>query len=71
MVTLKLRMVTQFFIVPFLDLCNIRLDFDTFVLTQPSSLVGSCNQDTAVATSPTGASPPANICGTLTGQHSK
>jgi hypothetical protein len=36
-------------------------------------LLGLCSTtgDTAVATSPTGASPPSNICGTLTGQHSK
>jgi len=54
------------------DLCQIRLDFDNLVLAQPSSS-GDCapTGDSAVAVSPTGQSPPANICGTLTGQHSE
>jgi len=61
--------------------CQIRLDFDTLVLTQPvSSLLpggavdgdghGACNQDTITFTSPTGGGvilP--TLCGTLTGQH--
>ena len=53
------------------DLCNIRLDFDNVVLSGPDANTGSCTNDQLVATSPTGASPPSNVCGTLTGQHSK
>ena len=63
--------------------CQIRLDFDTLVLTQPISALapggaqdgdghGACNQDTITFTSPTGGGvilP--TLCGTLTGQHSK
>lgn len=48
------------------------MDFDNLVLTQPTTATGLCDTgDTAVASSPTGVSPPSNICGTLTGQHSK
>ncbi len=64
-----------------LDLCQIRLDFDTLVTANPSSPEGMCGDtltgtgDSVVVRSPTGfaagaAFPPDNICGTLTGQHS-
>ena len=63
--------------------CQIRLDFDTLVLTQPVNTPttanspddtnhGFCDQDTITFTSPTGGGvilP--TLCGTLTGQHSK
>ena len=50
-----------------------RLDFDNLILSQPTAQTGICSTegDTLVATSPTGVSPPSNVCGTLTGQHSK
>jgi len=52
--------------------CQIRLNFDTLVLTQPDSTAdhGACNQDMITFTSPTGGGvilP--TLCGTLTGQH--
>jgi len=61
--------------------CQIRLDFDTFVLTQPNQdLVpvlpavfqnrGACDQDTIAFTSPTGGGVVLpTLCGTLTDQH--
>ena len=49
-----------------------RLDFEKVELAQPTSPAGVCASDTLVATGPTGTpAPPTNICGTLTGQHSK
>eukprot|EP00095_Tigriopus_kingsejongensis_P007869 maker-scaffold127_size327531-snap-gene-0.8 protein:Tk07869 transcript:maker-scaffold127_size327531-snap-gene-0.8-mRNA-1 annotation:"PREDICTED: uncharacterized protein LOC100161421" len=56
------------------NLCQIRLDFDNFVVAQPPSigmgLHGDCvtSGDVFTVTSPTGKSPPVT-CGTLTGQH--
>ena len=55
-----------------LGICQIRIDFDNFVLAQPDATTLSCNVDTITFTSPTGngiALP--TLCGTLTGQHSK
>jgi len=64
------------------DVCQLRLDFETFVLNNPVtatattggtgdptfSRVGNCDTDTFGITTPGGKSPPA-ICGTNTGQH--
>ncbi len=59
------------------DLCQIRLDFDNLVTTNPTVNTGVCSTagDTVVVRSPSGHTtgisyPPDNICGTLTGQHS-
>jgi hypothetical protein len=51
-----------------LDICQLRLDLDDFVINQPDN-DGLC-ADTLAVTSPTLFSPPI-VCGTLTGQHSK
>ena len=61
-----------FFFSTFLDICQVRLDFDTFSITQPST-AGACTTDTVTITTKTGLTKP-NIpvlCGTLTGSHSK
>merc|ERR1711913_66014 len=65
------------------DVCKLRIDFDTMVLTAPSevttpiasanvltdsSTVGDCTVDTLTITNPGGAVPP-TICGYNTGQH--
>lgn len=56
------------------DICQIRLDFDNFVINPPDSATaipsfGSCTtNDRLVTTSPSGFSPPV-LCGTLTGTH--
>ena len=52
-----------------LDICSVRLDFDTFQLQDPAANTGSCT-DTLTVTSPTEQPLPV-VCGTLTGQHSK
>jgi len=52
------------------DICQVRLDFDTFSITQPST-AGACTTDTVTITTKTGLTKP-NIpvlCGTLTGSH--
>ena len=57
----------------FLDICQIRLDFDDVVLTQPSTTatsVGKCDGDNIAFTSASGTSL-TSLCGTLTGTHSK
>ena len=54
------------------DICQIRLDFDSVTMAQPSTTttaIGTCS-DEVKATSPTSFSPP-TICGTLTGTHSE
>merc|ERR1711971_120484 len=49
--------------------CQVRLDFDAFVLRQPNS-AGLCNTDTITFTSPTGSNVALpRLCGTLTDQH--
>ena len=50
------------------DICQIRLDFDTVVLDQPSS-TGTCSDEFSVD-SPASADPP-TLCGTFSGTHSK
>jgi len=66
------------------DVCNLRLDFETFVLSNPvtdvtgtggtengltlNNRVGNCDTDFFTITNPGGESPPI-ICGTNTGQH--
>ena len=57
----------------FLDIFQIRLDFDDVVLTQPSTTatsVGKCDGDNIAFTSASGTSL-TSLCGTLTGTHSK
>jgi len=48
------------------DICQIRLDFDTVVLDQPSS-TGTCSDEFSVD-SPASADPP-TMCGTFSGTH--
>merc|ERR1711936_264962 len=65
------------------DVCKLRIDFDTMVLTHPvtyaanptaastylhSAYMGDCNTDTLTVSNPGGAVPP-TICGYNTGQH--
>ncbi len=55
------------------DICYIRLDFNTLVVTGPTANTGACGTDTVTVTSPISttantASPPV-VCGTLSGQH--
>lgn len=53
------------------DICKIRIDFETLVLSPASSTtgtVGLCTDDTLTVSSP-GATNPPLLCGTLTGQH--
>ena len=50
--------------------CQVRLDFDAFVLRQPNS-AGLCNADTITFTTPSGSNVALpRLCGTLTDQHS-
>ncbi len=51
-------------------ICQIRLDFDHFQISEPTAGPGSCDGDTVTFTSPSGFSPP-EYCGTMTGTHSK
>ena len=58
-----------------LDICQIRLDFNSLTTAGPPSQgtnVGACptGGDIVAITSPSGANPP-EICGQLTGQHGK
>merc|ERR1711971_223267 len=61
------------------DVCKLRIDFDTMVLTAPSGLsstpaaadsitVGDCTVDSLTVSNPGGVTPP-TICGYNTGQH--
>ena len=53
------------------DICKIRIDFETAVLSPASSTagtVGLCTDDTLTVSSPGGTNPPL-LCGTLTGHH--
>ena len=61
------------------DVCKLRIDFDTMVLSPPGGLtspavfgdsigVGDCSVDTLMVTNPGGSVPP-TICGYNTGQH--
>jgi len=53
------------------DICKIRIDFETAVLSPASSTtgtVGLCTEDTLTVSSPGGTNPPL-LCGTLTGHH--
>merc|ERR1712117_872310 len=61
------------------DVCKLRIDFDTMVLTAPSGVsstsaaadsitVGDCTVDTLTVSNPGGITPP-TICGYNTGQH--
>jgi len=60
------------------DVCKLRIDFDTMVLTAPATVtaasaavsitVGDCIYDTLTVSNPGGAVPP-TICGYNTGQH--
>ena len=53
------------------DICKIRIDFETAVLSPASSTagtVGLCTDDSLTVSSPGGTNPPL-LCGTLTGQH--
>ena len=65
------------------DVCKLRIDFDTMVLSAPGGLttpvatgavatdsigVGDCSVDTLMVTNPGGSVPP-TICGYNTGQH--
>ena len=62
-----------------LDICQVRLDFDTFDIQQPSTTtgsIGSCTTTTSdkiTITSPSGLDAPQIpiLCGILTGSHSK
>ena len=61
------------------DVCKLRIDFDTMVLTGPNTMsstavytdstsVGDCGTDTLTISNPGGPKPP-TICGYNTGQH--
>ena len=53
------------------DICKIRIDFETLVLSPASSATGTiglCTDDTLTVSSPGGTTPPL-LCGTLSGQH--
>ena len=61
------------------DVCKLRIDFDTMVLTAPSGVssttaaadsitVGDCTVDSLTVSNPGGVTPP-TICGYNTGQH--
>jgi len=61
------------------DVCKLRIDFDTMVLSPPAGIsatavatdsitVGDCNTDSLTVTNPGGSVPP-TICGYNTGQH--
>ena len=51
------------------DICYLRLDFEQFQ-TNLNTVDGSC-QDSLEITTQSGINPPEQLCGTLTGQHSK
>ena len=51
----------------FSDICQMRLDFDNFDITETTA--GVCT-DSLTVTGPTGRNP-MDLCGTLTGMHRK
>ena len=51
-------------------ICQLRLDFDDFRISQPTTTTGDCDSDTFAVTSPSGRGVP-STCGKLTGTHSK
>ena len=50
------------------SVCQIRLDFDTFDIADPTT-AGACSTDYFDAVGSTGRNPP-RICGSASGQHS-
>jgi len=53
------------------DICQIRIDFDTFKMVGASTTTGKkgqCADDSLTVSNPSGPNPPM-VCGTLTGQH--
>ena len=52
------------------DICQLRLDFETFSGLVTGSDAGNC-YDSFAAAGQTGKNPPSNICGTNTDYHSK
>ena len=54
----------------FLEICQIRLDFLTVNLAQPTAGTGVCTGDTFAVTAGGGGDIP-TLCGELSGQHSK
>merc|ERR1711892_1559610 len=53
------------------DICQIRVDFEKFVMAGASTTTGTkgqCSDDSLTISNPTGPNPPM-VCGTLTGQH--
>ena len=55
--------------IPKLDICQVRIDFETTSLIGPSS-TSKCEEDT-LSISGTAGEPPTVVCGELTGQHSQ
>ena len=51
-------------------ICQLRFDFDTLEIADPSSTTTQCATDTVAFDSPSGYDPP-TLCGTITGQHCK
>lgn len=49
------------------NICQIRLDFDQFILSGPETMNHVCNTDQFLVS---GGSPVPTICGTNTGEHS-
>ena len=52
------------------DICLLRLDFEQFQTNHNINGDGACN-DFLEITTQSGISPPSQLCGTLTGQHSE
>jgi len=52
------------------DICQLRLDLDSFITATNDAAAGTCGTagDTVTITSPSGREPPV-VCGTLTGEH--
>lgn len=50
------------------NICQLRLDFDSFMLAGPEAMNHVCNSDQFLVS---GGSPVPTICGTNTGEHSK
>lgn len=53
------------------DICQLRVDFETFVMSAPSTTtgtIGNCVNDNLIISNPSGPNPPM-VCGTLSGQH--
>jgi hypothetical protein len=66
--TLAAANTCRFSVKTTIDICQIRLDFQTFVTSIPTADVGTCVTDNFVATGQSGRNPP-TVCGSLTGQH--